>query len=132
MRITADTNFLISATQWDNSVSHKLLIKLIEEDAEIFTSNEILDEFREVLERDFQLTKEEIDKVINTLMNLFQITQPEERIDIVKEDPDDNKILECAVTSNSEYILTYDQHLLKIGEYQNIKIIAPEQAMSIL
>lgn len=32
MKVTVDTNFLISATQWDYSVSHKLLIKLIEKD----------------------------------------------------------------------------------------------------
>jgi len=35
MRITADTNFFVSATQWDNSVAHKLLIKLIKTNAEI-------------------------------------------------------------------------------------------------
>ena len=51
MKISADTNFLISATQWDYSVSHKLLTKLIENNAEIFTTKEILDEFSEVLSR---------------------------------------------------------------------------------
>ena len=38
MRIVLDTNFLVSATQWDYSVSHRLLKKLIENDAEIFIS----------------------------------------------------------------------------------------------
>jgi len=45
MKIVVDTNFLVSATQWDYSVSHKLLQKLIRNDTEIFTTREILDEF---------------------------------------------------------------------------------------
>ena len=59
MKITADTNFFVSATQWDDSVAHKLLIKLIETDAEIFTTKEILNEFSEVLQRDFDYNEEE-------------------------------------------------------------------------
>ena len=62
MNLTVDTNFLISATQWDNSAAHKILIKLIESDAKIFTTKEILEEFSEVLQRDFKYTKEETNK----------------------------------------------------------------------
>ena len=60
MKVTVDTNFLISATQWDYSVAHKLLKKLILLDAEIFTTQDILDETAEVLERDFGYNKEEV------------------------------------------------------------------------
>ena len=42
MKITVDTNFFVSATQWDNSVSHKLLLKLLKTNTEIFTTKEIL------------------------------------------------------------------------------------------
>jgi len=49
------------------------------------------------------------------------------KINIVKEDPDDNKIIECAIESDSEYILTYDNHLLKIKEYKSVKILKPEE-----
>ncbi|MEK6913289.1 MAG: hypothetical protein AABW47_01305 [Nanoarchaeota archaeon] len=51
MKIVADTNFLISSTQWDYSVSHKLLLKLIRENDIIFSTKEILDEFVEVLKK---------------------------------------------------------------------------------
>ena len=54
MRVAVDTNFLISATQWDYSVAHKLLKKLILSDAQISTTQDILDETSEVLERDFK------------------------------------------------------------------------------
>jgi len=132
MKITADTNFLVSATQWDNSVAHKLLIKLIEINAEVFTTKEILGEFSEVLQRDFKYSEEEADKIIEKILSFIILIEPKIKADVVKEDPDDNIIIECALESKSKYIITYDRHLLKIKDYQGIEIIKPEEAMKIL
>ncbi len=57
---------------------------------------------------------------------------PIEKINITKEDPDDNKIIECAVTAKANYIITYDKHLLKIKKFRNILIIKPEEVLKIL
>ena len=64
MKVTVDTNFLISATQWDYSVAHKLLKKFILSDAEICTTQDILDETMEVLERDFEYSRNEAKNTI--------------------------------------------------------------------
>lgn len=132
MRVTPDTNFFISATQWDYSISHNLLIKLIETDTKIFTTKEILQELKEVLERDFKYLKEEADKIIKTISQLVIIVEPKQKLNIIEEDPEDNIILECAVESNSDYILTYDKHILKFKEFQNIKILTPNELFEIL
>jgi len=127
MKIAVDTNFLVSATQWDYSVSHKLLNKLIRNNAEIFATKEILDEFAEVLERDFLYNQEEIKSILEKVLQFLTLVIPSQKIEIVKEDADDNKILECAVESGAEYILSYDNHLLKLKEFLGIKIIRPEE-----
>ena len=127
MKITVDTNFLISGTQWDNSVSHKLLLKLIKNNAEIYTTNEILEEFSKVLKRDFKYDDEEVADILERGISFIRLVIPRREISIIKEDSDDNKIIECAIESKSEYILTYDNHLLKIKEYKNIRIIKPEE-----
>jgi len=57
------------------------------------------------------------------------LTTPNRKVDVVKEDADDNKIIECALESKSEYIISYDKHLLKLKEFQGIKIIQPEEAL---
>ena len=44
---------------------------------------------------------------------------------MVKDDPDDNKILECAYAAKVDYIITQDNHLLKLKEFEGIKIINP-------
>ncbi len=127
MRIAADTNFFISATQWDNSVAHKLLLTLIKTDAEIFTTKEILDEFGKVLQRDFEYNAKETAEIIKNVLCFATLVEPEEKLDIIKDDPDDNKILECASASQSEYVITYDKHLLNLKEFRGIKIVKPEE-----
>ena len=127
MKVTVDTNFLISATQWDYSVAHKLLKKLILSDAKIFTTQDILDETVEVLERDFEYSKNEAKNIIGKILLFAKLVEPKQKVDIVKDDPDDNKVIECAIESSSDYIVTYDRHLLKLKEYKGIKIITPEE-----
>lgn len=131
MRITVDTNFLISATQWDYSVAHKLLKKFIESNTKLFTTKGILDEFSEVLERDFRYNKDEINDNIEKILFFVELVESSQKVDVVKEDPDDNKIIECALSSSSDFILTYDNHLLKLGNYGSIKIIKPEEAIKL-
>ncbi|MFH1316182.1 MAG: putative toxin-antitoxin system toxin component, PIN family [Candidatus Woesearchaeota archaeon] len=132
MKLTVDTNFLISSTQWDYSVAHKLLQKLIRKNIEIFTTKDILEEFADVLKRDFQYNNGEVENIISKVMQFAKIIITENKVNVVKEDPDDDKVIECAIDSESKYIITYDKHLLKIGEYEEIKIIRSEEAMLIL
>ena len=37
--------------------------------------------------------------------------------------------IECAAASSSDYIITYDKHLLKLKEFGKTKIITPEEAL---
>lgn len=132
MKITVDTNFFISATQWDYSLCQKLLIVFLEKEVSIYTTNAILDEFSNVLKRDFGYSPEEVHVIVQKVLLFVHVIETTSRLHIVKEDPDDNKIVECAVDSNSEYIITYDKHLLKLREYNGIRIITPEQMMYLL
>jgi putative PIN family toxin of toxin-antitoxin system len=129
MKFTVDTNFIVSATQWDYSVANKLFKKLVREDHEIFTTTEILQEFIEILLRDFKYADEEVADLIDKILPFLKIVLPGKKIEVIKEDFDDNKVIECAVESQSDYILSYDNHLLKLKEYNNIKIIKPEEAL---
>ena len=129
MKVTVDTNFLISATQWDYSVAHKLLKKLIISDAEIFTTQDILDETSEVLERDFEYSKNEANNIIKKILLFAKLIEPKQKINVIKDDPDDNKVIECAIESSSDYIVTYDRHLLKLKDYKGIKIMKPEEIL---
>ncbi len=114
MKFAVDTNFLVSATQWNYSVAHKLLEKLIRANCEIFATKEILEEFEEILRRDFDYNTSEIETTVEKVLHFLILVNPQVRLNIVEEDPDDNKIIECALESKAEYILSYDKHLLDL------------------
>ncbi len=132
IKIVFDTNILISFTLWDGSVSQKLLFKLIEQDALIFSSTEILEEFQKILKRDFDYSDKEIANIMEKVLQFITLVNPCIKLNVVKEDADDNKIIECALEGKADYIISYDRHLLKLKEYKDIKIISPEEAVSLL
>lgn len=131
MSVTFDTNVLLSATLWDGSVAQKLLFDLIRQNVKIYSSTAILSEYQEILKRDFGFFDEYVLEVLDKILVFVTLVNPATVVDIVKEDIDDNKIIECALESNSKYIITYDKHLLNLKEYQGIRIIRPEEARAI-
>ncbi len=130
--VVFDTNVLLSSTLWDWSVSQKLLHKIIMADVSIFSSTEIIEEYQKVLHRDFEYSEDEINEIMTILLSFVKLVNPEEKVNIVKDDPDDNKIIECALASASSYVVTYDNHLLKLKEFRGIKIVTPEEMIDIL
>ena len=76
------------------------------------------------------------DLIINaTVKRIFSsaiIVFPQEKLNVVKEDSDDNRILECAVEGKVNYIISQDNHLLKLREFQEIKILTPEEFLKII
>ncbi|MCH7567976.1 MAG: putative toxin-antitoxin system toxin component, PIN family [Nanoarchaeota archaeon] len=132
MNVVFDTNVIISSTLWNNSVAQKLLFKLIQSDSKIFTSNKILIEYQKILKRDFEYSDEEIINIMEKVLSFVTLVEPAEKIDVVKDDPEDNKIIECAVESNAKHIITYDKHLLNLKEFRGIKAITPEEILGII
>ncbi len=60
------------------------------------------------------------------------LVEPSTRIKIVKDDPEDDKFVETALEGDADFIVTQDKHLLKLKDYQGIKVITPEEFLKIL
>ncbi|MBS3060525.1 MAG: putative toxin-antitoxin system toxin component, PIN family [DPANN group archaeon] len=129
LRVVLDTNVLISAILWDGSVAQKMLYNFIERDVEIFSSVAALQEFQNVLKRDFDYNADAVEQITEILFTFIKLIEPNEKLEVVKDDPDDNKILECAIASSSDYIISYDKHLTSIDTFRGIKIIRPNDAL---
>lgn len=72
----------------------------------------------------------EMKHTVAKIVSLSQIVEPEEKLNIVKDDSDDNKILECAKAGNVDFVVSSDNHLLKLKEFEKIKIITPAEFLS--
>ena len=113
-------------------MAQKLLFKLIKNDVKIFASDAILSEYKKVLKRDFKYSDEGILDITEKVVSFMTLVMPVEKVDVVKDDPEDNKIIECALASSSNYLITYDKHLLNLKSFRKIKIITPEEAFGLL
>jgi predicted nucleic acid-binding protein len=49
---------------------------------------------------------------------------PTGTLDIIEEDPDDNRILECAAAARSDFIVSEDKDLLRRGQFGNARIVS--------
>ena len=131
MKITADTNVLVSASFWTGN-SFRILNLVDKGYIELFLSEKIIEEYVEVVKRaeieDKILDKNLIlNRVVQKVLANSTIIIPSRKLDIIKEDFDDNAVLECAVEGKVDYLITQDSHLLKLGKFEGIKIVTPEE-----
>ena len=80
----------------------------------------------------FAWTQEQVDGAIRGLSAFAKHVEPKQPIDDVKEDPTDNRIIECAAASGSEYLVSGDKHLLKVGQYKGVKIVSPADFIEVI
>ena len=92
-------------------------------------SKDVLDEYIDVLQRVGLKDENEIEELLSLFAKGFNIlfTTKTPKIKAVKDDPDDDKFIECAVALKAEVIITGDKALKTMGEYMGIKILTPQQ-----
>ena len=127
IRVVLDTNVIISAIIFSGK-PRTVLEAAIKGEICLCISEEILNELNQVLKRPkFSFPLEIIQSIVNELLLISDLIVPSRKIIVIESDPADNMILECAVEANVDYIVTGDSHLLKLGSFENIKIITPAQ-----
>jgi hypothetical protein len=136
MRIVVDTNVLVSATYWKGD-SYKVIRIANERQMTIMMSREITEEYYKVIKSDEVTEKVEkknlmAEKIITKVINESVVVEPKDKLFVIKEDPDDDKFLECAVEGDAEYLVSRDKHLLKLKKYKGIDIIKPEEFLRII
>ncbi|KKQ18823.1 MAG: hypothetical protein US31_C0001G0010 [Berkelbacteria bacterium GW2011_GWA1_36_9] len=125
LKIVFDTNIYISAFL-KSGFSRELFNLAIEKKIELFSSADILLELENKLQKKFKVKDSDIQVFTSTISQVAKIVKSEEKLKIIKTDPKDNIILECAVASGAYLIITFDNHLLKLKKYQKIGIIHPK------
>ncbi len=124
MRIVLDTNIFISAA---------LLGRVCEEiiqfcrfgKVDVFISRDIIIEIENKLRSKFLWKNSQIGIFIDSILEFCHLVEVNDKMVFIKDDPDDDKILECAISAKCDYIISGDRHLIKLGSYKNIKILRP-------
>ena len=122
MKIVIDTGILV-ASLWEGK--SRVVMDLWEKgELTLCVSRAILKEYLCILPRFslFRSKTEELLRLLEAKKNM-EMVSPSQRIKVIKDDPADDKFLECAVEGGAEYIISADKHLANLREYQGVKIV---------
>lgn len=137
MRVVLDTSVIVSAFLTPSGPRAQLLQGWQRQQYEPLVSEAILAEYQRALMYEEVATRhgmsaEEVAEVIEGLRSFAVVVEPTERLAVIREDPGDDKFLECAVTGGAEYVISGDPHLLRLQEYQGIQILSPREFLVVL
>ena len=131
IRIVADTNIFISALMF-GGVPGSFLDLAFQGSFLLITSPVLLDELDEKLRMKFELSTTDADLIRSRLEAISQLVSTTTTLAVVKDDPDDDRVLERAIAGQADYIVSGDRHLLKLGSYREIPIITVRYFMDTL
>jgi uncharacterized protein len=133
MRVVIDTNILLACIG-RKSPYNLIFQKIIKKEIFLCVSNSILEEYEEILER--RTSHDIAINVIKTLLKLDNVLRfdPRYNWDLIEQDPDDDKFVDCYVASNANFLVTNDKHfniLLNIP-FPPINVIGIDEFLQIL
>ena len=139
LKAVFDANLLVSAflsRENPGGASNQLLRFVVSEAIDLYLSIEIVDEAVGILlerprpRRRYQYSSEQVAQYRSDLLTLANIVDnPTPMPGSVPRDPDDDKIVACAVAAGVDYLVTRDLDLLSIGHFGSIVVISPEECL---
>ncbi len=130
MKVVLDTNVLISAIMFGGK-SRDILEMGVSSKITNALSQDILKELAGVLvDKKFRAPVSFVQQTIHELSEIAELVIVIDKINVIKNDPDDNRILECAVSSKADYIVSGDSDLLNLKRFKKVKILSPNEFLS--
>jgi hypothetical protein len=137
LKAVLDTNLIISAAITPQGQVSQILTAWRNGLFELITSPQIIEEMRWVLfskkiMKKRSLSRRRINDLLTEIRKTSGLVKPKITIKAVKDDPDDDKFIEVAVTAKADCIVSGDKHLKDLKSYQGIKILSAAEFMVIL
>lgn len=124
MRVTFDTNVLVSAFLFPGGPPEDVLRLALEGHLELITSRPLLAELSRVLMEKFSWDPARAEDAVGQVARHGIVVRPSQRLDVIEDDPADNRVLEAAA-EGADVIVSGDRHLLQLGEWRGIRILRP-------
>ena len=137
MRVVLDANVVISALITPQGAMAQVLDFWKQGVYELVLSPAILDEIARVahypkIQERYHLDDADIDDFVRLLGEEATLIEPTVRVQAVAEDPDDDRYVECALAAGADLIVTGDAHLLKLGDFQGVRMTKPGDFLLLL
>lgn len=132
MIVVLDTNVVLSAVLFGGK-PRRVLESAVGGTIQLSVSEPILAELKTVLQRPkFGLSAQFVQTVISEVAGIAEWVEPVEHFEIVTDDPTDNWFIDCAVAAKADYLISGDNHLLKLGRCGKTKIVNVDDFLAVL
>jgi putative PIN family toxin of toxin-antitoxin system len=131
LSVTADSNIWVSAFNYPGK-PRRLIEMADASEVRIDISDHIIEEVLRTLRLKFEWAPERLQEAEAQMDATARKVTPTQAVDIVKDDPTDNRILECALEAGSGYVVTGDKDMLRVGKFGSIPIIRVADFLEIL
>ena len=131
LKVVIDTNVFISALYLPESRPAGVVLLARRRKIHNFISPQILKEVERIIKKKLLWDNAKTQSAVRRIMNFSEEVQPQERLAIIADDPD-NRILECAVAGQADFIISGDHHLLDLENYHGIKIVTPARFLELI
>jgi len=125
MKAVLDTNVLISAFTKPSGQLIALWQAAEERRFQLLISPAIVSEVAEKLRDKFGWDAPRIIRQAKLMARTGKVVVPRIALDVIQDDPDDNRILECAIAGHADVIVSGDRHLRRLKSYEGIPIVRP-------
>lgn len=126
-KVVIDTNVFVSS--FFGGLPRKIIDLWKEGKITLCLSQSIIEEYLETLNRLGLKDKNEIKRLTRLFAEGYNavFTSHTPDIRVVKDDPDDDKFIACAVALESKIIVSGDKHLQQVKKYIDIEILSPRE-----
>lgn len=132
VRIVLDTNILVSGLLYPGK-PRKLIELAIDGSVEIVSSIEMIDELKKVLSREkFGLGRDEQTAMVDFIIRLSHITILKSRFKVVKNDPDDDIVVNTAYDGKATYVVSGDKAVLTVKQFNEIRIVNADRMLKLV
>lgn len=126
MRVVIDANIMVSA--YLGGALKAIIVSWKSGKFTLVVSDAISDEYHDVLRRPkFQIEQTELDDFFALLLDKAEFVIPVETINVITDDPSDNKFIEAAIAGKAKLIVSGDNHLLELKSFRDIPIITAKE-----
>ncbi len=137
IRAVLDVNVLISALITPTGIPARILDAWRAERFLVVISEPILAEFERVvaqpqLSSRYGLTPSRVERLVRGLRQFALMTPGALELHGLAPDPDDDKLLACAIEGSADYLVTGDQALLALREHEGVQILSPAEFIRVL
>ncbi len=137
LKVIFHTNVIVSGLTASSGHPYEALAAWRRGEVVLVISPPIVDEVLEALKRPFfrdklHISEPDVTRAKRALETDAVMVSPKKRLRVVENDPDDDRVLECALEGGANYLVSGNHHLLELGECRGTRIVSPKEFLAIL